>query len=373
MRLRRRARWRSCRCAGLGLSERPAWLAAADGTPRALRRHGQRDTQPGQAPHGQAPRRARKPRGAAPHRDRGFPLGRRSDDRVPCRARCCGRDLPHAVVLTSRVEGDVRRQAWRAQCTGAPLTTIDLGPLRQKTLARWQRAISPVTKGWSSVVSREPRATHSFSISSCAMRRRVSDARVPGSIQSLVQARLDRLDPLDRAALQAASVLGQRFQSRSAAAICFSIPTTRPSGSCAAPDPPSIRFVPVFSRADPRCRLRRTSENPSSRLASQSGRMVRASDPVLRAEHLERAEDPEAPRRLSGGREAEISRALHYEHALTLAERGLILANATEDRHQLGLDSWRNAARAGPHPRRDGTLSARCLASTTTRSVALRP
>ena len=34
---------------------------------------------------------------------------------------------------------------------------------------------------------------------------------VPGSVQSLIQARIDRLAPTDKAALQAASVLGQRF------------------------------------------------------------------------------------------------------------------------------------------------------------------
>ena len=34
---------------------------------------------------------------------------------------------------------------------------------------------------------------------------------MPGSVQSLVQARTDRLDPADKKALQAASVLGQRF------------------------------------------------------------------------------------------------------------------------------------------------------------------
>jgi predicted ATPase len=34
---------------------------------------------------------------------------------------------------------------------------------------------------------------------------------VPGSIQSLVQERIDRLDPPDKAAVQAASVLGQCF------------------------------------------------------------------------------------------------------------------------------------------------------------------
>ena len=42
----------------------------------------------------------------------------------------------------------------------------------------------------------------------------IAEAGVPGSVQSLVQARIDRLDPADRAALQAASVLGQRFEPR---------------------------------------------------------------------------------------------------------------------------------------------------------------
>jgi hypothetical protein len=36
-------------------------------------------------------------------------------------------------------------------------------------------------------------------------------ASVPGSVQSLVQARLDRHPAMDKVALQAASVLGQRF------------------------------------------------------------------------------------------------------------------------------------------------------------------
>ena len=43
------------------------------------------------------------------------------------------------------------------------------------------------------------------------MPRRVPRSGVPGSVQSLVQARMDRLDPPDKLALQAASVLGQRF------------------------------------------------------------------------------------------------------------------------------------------------------------------
>ncbi len=38
-----------------------------------------------------------------------------------------------------------------------------------------------------------------------------ADGHVPGSVKSLVQARMDQLDTLNRQALQAASIFGQRF------------------------------------------------------------------------------------------------------------------------------------------------------------------
>ena len=38
-----------------------------------------------------------------------------------------------------------------------------------------------------------------------------AEAAVPGSVQSLVQARMDQLDPFDRQALQTAAIFGQRF------------------------------------------------------------------------------------------------------------------------------------------------------------------
>jgi tetratricopeptide (TPR) repeat protein len=60
------------------------------------------------------------------------------------------------------------------------------------------------------------------------------------------------------------------------------------------------------------------------------------SDPVLRAEHLDRAEDPETPRAYLAAAEAEVS-GLHYEHALALTERGLALATSSEDSQKLTL------------------------------------
>lgn len=59
-------------------------------------------------------------------------------------------------------------------------------------------------------------------------------------------------------------------------------------------------------------------------------------DPVLRAEHLDRAEDPEAPRAYIAAAQSETTE-LHYDHALAPAERGLALATAPEERQQLAL------------------------------------
>src|SRR5438046_2545291 len=36
---------------------------------------------------------------------------------------------PVVLIMTSRIEGDPLDEAWRAEATGTPLTTIDLGPL----------------------------------------------------------------------------------------------------------------------------------------------------------------------------------------------------------------------------------------------------
>jgi tetratricopeptide (TPR) repeat protein len=56
----------------------------------------------------------------------------------------------------------------------------------------------------------------------------------------------------------------------------------------------------------------------------------------LQAEHLDRAEDPDAARAYLAAAQAEVA-ALHYEHALSLAERGQTLAADPRERQQLAL------------------------------------
>ena len=94
---------------------------------------------------------------------------------------------------------------------GTPLTTIDLGPLR---LSEAEVLASAYRDTLGDLAQRciERAAGNPLFLDQLLRHAEESvDSGVPGSIQSLIQARLDRLAPSDKQALQAASVLGQRF------------------------------------------------------------------------------------------------------------------------------------------------------------------
>ena len=114
--------------------------------------------------------------------------------------------------MTSRIEGDPLDQGWRSTTEGSPFSTIDLGPLRkQESTTLLSAFIDPSDQLAESCLGRA--AGNPFFLEqllSTAMEN--SSASLPDSIQSLVLARLDRLEALDKRALQAASVIGQRFE-----------------------------------------------------------------------------------------------------------------------------------------------------------------
>jgi class 3 adenylate cyclase/tetratricopeptide (TPR) repeat protein len=243
---------------------------------------------------------------------------------------------PVLLIVTSRMEGDARRQAWRAQCPGIPLTTIDLGALREED-ARLMARSYPGADNMLIERCLERAAGHPLFLDQLLRHAGESNAiAVPGSIQSLVQARLDRLALLDRAALQVASVLGQRFH-RDALRHLLQRPDYVPDRLLAQllirPQADSLLFAHALIRDAVYEGLLRSRRRALHRSAAE---WFASRDPVLRAQHLDRAEDPEAPQAYLMAAQAEVF-ALHYEHALSLAERGLALATAPDDRQQLGL------------------------------------
>ncbi|MDP9139057.1 MAG: AAA family ATPase, partial [Pseudomonadota bacterium] len=115
---------------------------------------------------------------------------------------------PVVLVMTSRIEGDKIDHRWRASTRDCSFSLLDLGPLRKDDVRL--------------LASRYLEATDSFAQKCIAraagnplfldqlLRSKAGEA-VPGSVQSIVQARLDQLAEADGDALRAASVLGQRF------------------------------------------------------------------------------------------------------------------------------------------------------------------
>ncbi len=236
--------------------------------------------------------------------------------------------------MTSRVEGDPLDPAWRAAIAGAALLTIDLGPLRPKEA---EQLAGPYLEA-SSVFARRclERAEGNPLFLEQLLRHAEERAEsgVPGSVQSLVQARMDQLEPTDKQALTAAAIFGQRF---SLAALRHLI--ERSDYDCrrlveqllVRPEGDDFLFAHALIRDAVYDTLLKASRRTLHRRAA--GRFE-GRDPVLYAEHLDRAEDAAAA---SAYLAAAKSRAAvyHYEPAQALVERGLALATEAADRSAL--------------------------------------
>jgi tetratricopeptide (TPR) repeat protein len=148
-------------------------------------------------------------------------------------------------------------------------------------------------------------------------------------VQSLVQARLDHLPAADRLALQAASVLGQRFAPDALAHLL-----DRPTHDCAnlvrhllvRPIGDEFLFGHALIRDgvyDSLLRSRRTA------LHLRAAEWFATRDLALRAEHLDRAQDPGAPEAYLDAAHRQLA-TYRYDAALALAERGLAIARTRE-------------------------------------------
>jgi tetratricopeptide (TPR) repeat protein len=150
-------------------------------------------------------------------------------------------------------------------------------------------------------------------------------AAVPGSVQSLVQARLDHLSARDKQAVQSAAVFGQRF-----ALDALQHLLQDPDYSCVAlverflvrTDGYGFLFSHALIRDAVYDTLLKTTRRELHRRAAA---WFAERDLTLYAEHLDRAEDPRAPAAyLAAAREQ--AGEYRYEQALALVDQGLALA-----------------------------------------------
>jgi class 3 adenylate cyclase/tetratricopeptide (TPR) repeat protein len=230
---------------------------------------------------------------------------------------------PALLLMTSRIDGDQLDAAWRAGIAGTPLTTLDLGPLREADALALAGGFIDATQRLALSCVKRAEGNPLFLEQLLHNAEEGADEQVPASIQSLILARLDRLSPRDKRAAQVAAVIGQQFDLATLRALL-----EEPDYVCAGliehgvirPDGDGYLFAHALIQQGSYSSLLRAHRR---RLHHRAAMLFAASDPVLRAQHLDRAEDPAA------------AAAYQYDRAMPLIERGLALAIDAGDAHAL--------------------------------------
>ena len=237
------------------------------------------------------------------------------------------------LVMTTRIDGDPLDAHWRSTA-GGTLITVDLSPLSPSDARSIARRIIDVGTFADQCVERAG-GNPLFLEQLLRGARDLTDGRLPASVQSVVLARTDLLSAQDRRAIQAASVLGQRFSLAHLRALLQA-----PQYDCDA----LVRNVLVrptrdglqFAHALVRDGVYGSLTNARKRELHGAASAIFIDDPVLRAEHLDRAGDPEAARAYLAAAKAQAN-LFRQDQAIAFAARGQLLATKANDTFELAM------------------------------------
>ncbi|MET0531703.1 MAG: tetratricopeptide repeat protein, partial [Microvirga sp.] len=243
---------------------------------------------------------------------------------------------PLILAMTSRFEGDPIGNSFRTRVR-AGITTIDLGPMRAEEASEFGKhlriANDAVLKRCVARAEGNPLFLEQLLRNS---EEAATEGEVPASVQSLILARMDRLDPRDKAALQAASIAGQRFSIEFVQRLTndqqFS-PSALLQHQMIRREGAEFLFTHALVRDGVYSSITHARRRSLHHAAADwyVGR-----DRGLRAEHLELAGDAGAP---AAYHEAALAQASdhHYDKALSLAGRGRAVAVKDSDCFALDL------------------------------------
>jgi class 3 adenylate cyclase/tetratricopeptide (TPR) repeat protein len=242
-------------------------------------------------------------------------------------------DAPMTLVLTSRIEGDRLDKAWRASIHGSPMLTLDLAPLRPQEALLLARSLIDASSRFALQCIERAEGNPLFLEQLLRATRESEDGSVPPTIQSLVLERMDHLPSAARVVLQAAAVIGKRF----------SLADLRAIGGDPEPDCAALVAADLvrdegrdhqFAHAlIQEAVYGSTLKSRRRELHLRAAQWFGQAEPVLRAEHLDRADDPQATQAYLAAAQQQFER-FRYDAALGLVQRGLERAgalNATPD------------------------------------------
>lgn len=271
------------------------------------------------------------------------------------------------LVMTSRYQGAPLDPSWRAAMHGAPLTTIDLGPLTRtegqelgRQIATTRRLALPEPAASTTDAKPDPvahcverAAGHPLFIEQLLLAAEAAPERssgetgssMPEMIQSVVLARLDALPRPARAALQAASILGQHFGRDALAGLLGGdpVPEILLAHRLLRPDGSDLAFAHALIRDAVLASLPSVHRR---RLHQTAAAWYAACDPVLQARHLALAGSPEAAAVHLTAARGLLANCEHAQ-AAALADAGLALTTEPLLRAELMLTAGEGLTRSG--------------------------
>lgn len=223
------------------------------------------------------------------------------------------------VIVTARATSTILDTTLRGAIHGAPLTTLDLAPLRDAESQSLAQAIGAESGEFVDACVQRAGGNPLF-LEQLVRTGGSASLLVPDSVHSVVWTRLDELQPQDKRAAQAASVMGQHFDLADLRHLLDD-----PAYQCDAlissrlirPEPDGYLFNHALIAEGVYASLPRSR---SSALHIKAAQCFEGRDDLLYAEHLERAGDPRAARAYLTAVQSLMHNHRH-ERALTVVTR----------------------------------------------------
>jgi tetratricopeptide (TPR) repeat protein len=233
------------------------------------------------------------------------------------------RQAPVQLVVTLRPENDPIDDTWIALAEEPEVTRLTLKPLdAEDALKLAQGLTDPPGEEMIRACIARAEGNPLFLDQLLRHARDEGGATVPGSIQSIVQSKLDRLQMVDRTVLEAAAVIGQRFSLEDVSAIA-GLGNLDATPLVDAALIRSIQQGYLFSHALIRDAVLRTIlRDQLQALHLRAAERFKGVDLVLYAEHLAAAQSVDAGAAFLNAAKQALGR-YRKELTLSLTERGL--------------------------------------------------
>lgn len=243
---------------------------------------------------------------------------------------------PLLLVMSTRFGGDPTVGEWRAALHGLPMTSIDLGPLAADDALRLAAGAASISDTLLRSCVERAEGNPLFLEQLLLNAGDEGAGNLPGSIQALIQSRMDRLLPGDKAALQSASVWGPRVP---LAVVRHLLGDPSYDGHALVehfllrPEGDELVFSHALIRDGAYGSLLHARRRQLHVLAAE---WIESRDAALAAEHYERADDPRASMVYLRAA-TELADRFEFAQALVLLGRGLKLSNVPEQCFPLRL------------------------------------